>query len=171
MESETNAIKFSLRLDPRIYAALEREGWANGRDIGDHMQRVFTDHVITSGLLDEAVAAEYTMRQSLIDRVGETARGIIRTDGFSRDIINKSIDACIANPVWIADYSTFVGGDPFIRANPQKSSINREFGSNIRKTIGGRVAKSSTNKPITTVVKGSIIQRYTELEGLEGDDL
>jgi hypothetical protein len=166
MERGSHAIKVSLRLDSLIYAALQKEALAQGRDIGDYMQRVFTRHAIDNKLVDEASGQDYELRESLVDRAVEFAQMIKRAEGITRDITNKAVIACMTDEQWLANYAVYVRDDPFRHKNPRKA-INKEIGLRIRRAIGAKVARSSDGKPIKTPVSDSIIQSFTEMEPCE----
>jgi hypothetical protein len=159
---ESQAVKLSLRLDSPIHAALQKEGQSKGREIGEHIQRILTEHAIHQKLLDEATGLEYEMMWSLVHRAVETARRIWRDNGFTPDITLKTFQKCMEDKLWAADYESYVKDNPYKHGNPRKSPINKEIGLRIRKGIGGRV-KLSNGKPVKTPVAGEIIQSYTPM--------
>lgn len=161
---ESQSVKLTLRLDARIHAAIQNEGQTKGRDIGEHIQRVLTEYAINQHLLDEATGAEYEMKESLLDRVAQTALKIVRDGRFGPDIILQVVTECMDEKQFAADYEAYVKDNPYKHGNPRKSPINKEIGSRIRKVIGGKVAKLSDGKPAKIPVAGSIIQSYTKMK-------
>jgi hypothetical protein len=160
---ENPAAKLSFRLALVIYNALLEEAQSQGRAIGDHVQRILTDYVIKSVLLEEADRLAFNLRISLVDRAVKVAVDIQTVERILRDHIKRSFKACEADDAWLRDYRTFIGGDPFQRDNPRKTSINQEIGMSIRRALGAKVAKRD-GKPIKTPVANSIIRSFTELE-------
>jgi hypothetical protein len=160
---ENRAAKISFRLALVIYNALREEAKSQGRDVGEHIQRLLTDYVIDKRLLDEADGRAYEIRNSLVDRAAQVALDIQIVEGILRDHIKRSFHACEVDETWLRDYAAFIGGDPFQRNNARKTSINQEIGMKIRRALGAKVAMRS-GKPIKTPVADSIIRSYTELE-------
>jgi hypothetical protein len=160
---ENRAAKLSFRLALVIYNALLEEAQSQGRAIGDHVQRILTDYVIKGLLLDEADSLAFNLRTSLVDRAVQAAVGIQTTERILRDHIKRTFKSCEADEAWMRDYRKFIGGDPFQRDNPLKTSINQEIGMSIRRALGATVAKSD-GKPIKKPVANSIIRSFTELE-------
>jgi hypothetical protein len=166
---EPQTAKLSLRLDARIYAAIQQEARVKGRETDEHIQRILTEHAIGQNLLDDATGKEIETKWSLVQGTVDTARRICREGGFARDIIHKAILECMADKRWAADYESFVKDNPFKHGNPRKGLINKEIGLRIRKGIGGKVTTLSDGKPSKVPVVGSIIQSYTEIETFESD--
>lgn len=162
--NSSEVVKTTVRLDHRIHAALLAEARSKGRDIGEHMQIVLLDHVVSQELVDLPTAREFEMRASLIERVGQTALRVLRRDGFDPHISLKTINALIDDKQWLGDYEAYIGGNAFRHGNPVKASLNREIGGQIRKAIGGKVAKTSDGNPVMVQVAGSIVQRYTVMQ-------
>jgi hypothetical protein len=166
---EFQAVKLSLRLDALIHAALQKEGQAKGREIGEHIQRILTEHAIHQKLLDDATGMEYKMMWSLVHRAVETARRICRDGGFATDITLKTFQKCMEDKLWAAEYESYVKDNPYKHGNPRKSPINKEIGFRIREGIGGKVVKLSNGKPAKTPVVGEIIQSYTPMGSFNSD--
>jgi hypothetical protein len=166
---DSQPVKLSIRLDPRIYAAVQKEALAEGQELGEYIQRFFLDHAIHLNLLDKASSTELQMKQRLVDRAKETARRICREGGFGPDITDKTIRVCMADKQWAADYEFFVRDNPYKNGNPRKGSINKEIGFRIREAIGGIVVKASDGKPAKVQVADSIIQSYTPMVSFDSD--
>jgi hypothetical protein len=166
---DSQAIKLSLRLDARIYAAIQKEAADEGQELGEHIQQIFLDYAIHQNLLDEASSKDLQMRQSLVDRAKETARRICREGGFGPHITGETFKKCMDDKQWAADYEFFVGDNPYKNGNPRKGSINKEIGFRIREAIGGKVVKASDGKPAKVQVADSVIQSYTPMETFDSD--
>jgi hypothetical protein len=165
---EVQAVKLSLRLDAPIHAALQKEGQAKGREIGEHIQRILTEHAINQKLLDHETTKDYETAWSLVHRAVETARRICRDGAFASDITLQTFRQCMEDKSWAADYESYVRDNPYKHGNPRKA-INKEIGLRIKERIGGQVVKMSNGKPAKTPVVGEIIQSYTPMESFNSD--
>jgi hypothetical protein len=163
MKSE-DTVKISLRLDPRIYAAIQNEAAAQGREVGEHMQRLFTEHAIGHNLVDEATTRELKLRDHLVLRAVKAGQTMLREEGFTPNIPEKTFKRCEADKLWLIDYEIYIGDNAYKRGNARKGSLNKEIGAAIRKGLGGIVAKDGDEKPIKVAVLDSIIQSYTKWE-------
>jgi hypothetical protein len=80
---ERNAIKFSIRLAPEVYAALRNEAQMQGREVGEFIQRLLTKHAIDAHQLAPATVDDHEARQRLIDRAVEVALSLKREEGIA----------------------------------------------------------------------------------------
>jgi hypothetical protein len=135
---------------------------AHGREVGEHMLRLFTEHAIGHQLVDETTTRELKLRESLVLRAVMAARTILREEGFTPNIPEKTFKRCIADKSWLTDYETYIGDNAYKRDNARKGSLNKEIGAAIRKGIGG-VVDTANEKPIKVAVLDSIIQSYTQM--------
>ncbi len=85
---------------------------------------------------------------------------------FSRAITVETFQDCAKDPVWAADYRTYVKDDIFKHGNPLKG-INREIGFRIRAAIGGHVETGADGKPVLEKVLGEVIQSYTPMRSFD----
>jgi hypothetical protein len=103
------------------------------------------------------------LRERLIQRAAETAVRRVLNGKFSPQIIPETINELTSESDWIADYKSFVGGDPFMAGNPKKRRINQQLGAAISKSIGGKVEKLANGKSIQLPATGSVITKFTVL--------
>jgi hypothetical protein len=165
MESQASlpAVKVSLRLDPRLFAAIEKH-LEQGREISEVLTEIILQHALAQGWVDPALGEEFGLKKQLVAEAVETALALLRDQTVCPpDIINRAFDVCRAKKPWLTDYEKFVGDNPYRNGNPRKRLINREIGLRIRQGIGGEVDKID-GIPIKVPVTGSIIQSYTKMK-------
>ncbi|MDR3752195.1 MAG: hypothetical protein P4K94_12010 [Terracidiphilus sp.] len=163
MQFEGPSIQVSFRLDPRIFAAIEKQ-LIDGRDVSAYAHDLVVASVINANLLDPEFSKEFSLKGAILSRCHSTSLRVFRAQGFSPDFTYRVVRALEADPLWLEDYTALVRDDPFKTGNQRKGSINRAIGACVLKSIGGIVAKDDKERPILVPVKGSIIQKYTKME-------
>lgn len=160
----TPVVKLSLTLPKPIHDALKKQAQQERRELGEHLQRVLSEHVINNpDLLPESDARRLRFSWELVGQAVEAAKQICRDGKFSRSITLDAILKCMEDPNWVAKYREVVGDDIYKNGNPRKGPINREIGYRIRAGIDGLVEKVD-GKPVVVKVLGQIIQSYTPME-------
>jgi hypothetical protein len=155
--------RISLSILSAIFGALEREAMIENMDVTDIAERILETHTLNAGYLNPDEKEEISMYRSLIQRVINTAMQIAKEQGCKDTITADTIEVCMANAEWRADYTRYVGDDPYKNGNPKKQNINPSFGYWIKKSLGAK-SKMKDGKPENRKVLGSIIQSYTPLE-------
>ena len=169
MESSSNTTKVSMTLRTSVYNALQEEAQKARMDFYDHMQRVLTEHVISTGSLPAEEAEMSRLFYSLVDRAVAAAKAICREGKFDEDITLRAIKRAKEDQTWTEDYAAYVQDDIYRTGNPRKGPINREIGFCIRAGIGGTVMKGPDGKSINKKVTGEIIQSYTPMASFDPD--
>ena len=109
------------------------------------------------------------IRRRLIEDARETAVGLCRSGGFSRDITSVVIRICADDPDWAFDYAKYVGTDIFADDNDRKNEINPIMARRIREAIGGQVAETVNGTRQTVQVKNEIIGGYSAMDSFDRD--
>jgi hypothetical protein len=160
--------KISFRLPLAIYNPLREEAESEGREVGEHLQRILIDYAIDKNLIATAEGVNYGLRDNLAHRAVGVALAIHLGGGILRDHIKRTFRSCEDDADWLRDYRVYIGGgDPFQQANATKTLLNQHIGMKIRRALGATVA-THNGKPVKKTVAGSIIRSFTEFVPSEG---
>ena len=114
--------------------------------------------MVAAGLIEPEESERHAIMWDLVRRATIKAREI----GFRTDLTPVTLEACMNDAKWAADYEKFVGDNPYKHGNPEKQRINQELGAAIAKEAGAR-GDMTNGKAKTIKVAGHIIQGYTAL--------
>lgn len=111
------------------------------------MQRIIEKYAVDEGLVDDATIDEYKLRWKLVDRAAEKAREICDKEGFTEDITYKTVQSCMAEKPWAANYELYVQAPAYKHTNPRKGGINKEIGYRIARAVDAVAIKGPDGKP------------------------
>ena len=161
------SIKLTLTLDNDVQRALEAEARAKGLSDKDLMRDLLTTHAMSYGYMPEERRNWLEMYRGLANDVAEHAKRLCERDGFSTDITARAVRAAQADEDWLNRYRKFIGSDdPFVKGNPDKTSLNQNIGYLVRIAVNGEVIKTPTGRPDTGTVAGLVIKSYSKLKKL-----
>lgn len=161
--TDPTPIKYTVPFTPTANHGLLLAAKAARMEPTEIIQRATIRSLIANGYIEETEADRIELYWRLVDQTVVAAQTLCREGKFSSSVTLDAILRCMADPVWLDGYKSYVKDDIFKNGNPLKGPINREIGFRIRAGIDGITEKGPDGKAKTAKVLGQIIQSYTPM--------